>query len=311
MAKVVGPLQSEEAHGAFGKAIIFQGNTAKAYAEPYNPESASQLEHRHFFADVTKITKALGATSRAVMVTNFGATWFQIIYGMAQRDDHDWYTDALTTYSGLDSAAKLQWEQNAPFDLTWFDAGETFYCLIRMIYKKIAYDGGDFGGLQLYTAYESEVAAAWWLGEESFMLAAQVRKTADQTVPTGVATRILYDTAMMVSAGMFDGSGSPGIVTITQPGLYWLKHQTMVDEPGTDNFLFQFVKNGGVVLASDEGDMPTNDIAKPFRFETICNLDADDTVECQFKQWTGGNKGLLASGSYYPCFWVVRLGAQV
>ena len=311
MPKVVGPLFSEEAHGKFGNALIFQGVTVKTYKEPANPRSAAQVAHRDFFADVTKMLKACIGTGRDTLSLNFLETWFQFLYGEIEKDDQDFFADALVLYGSFSAGSKVEWDENAPFTLTFEAPGQVFFSVIRYVYDKIVYDGGELEGLQAYAETESLDAVLWWTGEETLMVGARVYNSLDQQITPGLWASLAFDTGVFGTAGMFDGVGSPGEIEIVANGLYKISTKAGGEFNVLSSVEWEILKNGAVDLISEEHGFDSVSAAEVLEMTVEADLLVGDVITVRMRASGGAPFYLLTQSNYYPYFSVIRLGASV
>lgn len=129
MAKVIGPLLSQEASGTVGKSITFARrrgqNIARGYATPSNPQTDNQIIVRIRFA-------AVGITTRRIRSTDWTydaetLTWIEF-YRSRVRTGEVWnsrlnseqlgpnganYDTALVEFLALDPAVITLWENEA------------------------------------------------------------------------------------------------------------------------------------------------------------------------------------------------------
>lgn len=126
MAKVIGPLFSQEARGQFGKSLVFTRrrgqNIVRGYAIPSNPQTADQIKVRIILATVGLITKRVRATDWEYL--NNAQTWRQF-WGTRVTTGEVWnsalgkamlgpgnatHDAALVQYTALTDAQKLSWK---------------------------------------------------------------------------------------------------------------------------------------------------------------------------------------------------------
>ena len=129
MARIIGPLFSQEARGQFGKSVVFTRrrgqNVARGYVIPANPQTANQV--------AVRITLAIsGIVSRRVRATNWtyageANTWIQFWSGRVTTGEvwnsalvsamigpgRATYTAALAAYNALSAAEQLLWTNAA------------------------------------------------------------------------------------------------------------------------------------------------------------------------------------------------------
>ena len=129
MARVIGPLFSQEARGQFGQTVVFNRrlgqNTVRAYVVPANPQTDAQVAVRIILAAAGLITKAIratdwtyaGQTNTFIQFlrgrTRIGEVWNSAFSREMTGPSNANYNAALAQYTGLDAAVQALWQAAA------------------------------------------------------------------------------------------------------------------------------------------------------------------------------------------------------
>lgn len=162
MAKLKGPLYSEEARGKFGSNVVFNQRKGQAVARrlviPANPKSAGQTTARNIVRITGALQKWVNATAlkaptqtlldkaRIAAITPASQTWNSYLTGTIAGVGQVNYDAAVAAYSALTAPQKTAWGDAAaaltPVILdvgqtvagggagTAIDAGEVFFIYI-------------------------------------------------------------------------------------------------------------------------------------------------------------------------------------
>ena len=129
MAKLIGPLFSQEARGAFARSIVFNRrrgqNIARSYVVPANPQTANQIAQRIRLAVGGLITRAVRATDwtyAGQMQTwiefwrgevREGEVWNAAMVGAMMGPGNATYIARLAQYEALDANVQALWVAEA------------------------------------------------------------------------------------------------------------------------------------------------------------------------------------------------------
>jgi len=158
MVKVANPLGGPEAHGRIGQSIIFQGTTAKAYAEPVIKKVQGQLDAQDRFQSVTKMIRELKAWGRGALQAMLGVRWYPLIY----REICNYWGDAETIFNAFSEGNKTDWRQQAPYQFTKLDCGLVFFACAYAINEVSILHSYEFFGNQQPTGNNANVANGLW-----------------------------------------------------------------------------------------------------------------------------------------------------
>lgn len=304
MVKVVLPLGSEQARGGFAKYVIFQGQTAKKWRAPSDPKSDGQLLVRQFFADVSKMIRAAGLVTKGYFRENIGERWFSTLYGLIKRDEQQFYANALDEFDGFSSGDKESWADNAPFNLTWGDPGQLFFCMVRFLYALWTYQVKEMYGLEEYTSAQSDDARLWWTGMEVAMSGVKLKQSSTQLMTADQDNVMSFDVSEFASPGMLDGSGPWSEVVIVQGGVHNIIGYVELAADDQE-FTFKVLKNGTDIVCRsfDVGSAFGN---RPKRIVDVIEVVAADTLKLLLMPEGGNNVT-----AFKTLFEVVRLGPRI
>lgn len=134
MAKVTGPLFSQEASGQFAKTAVFARrrgqNVVRAYVIPSNPRSAAQIIVRISLAATGIVTRRVNATKWTYAgqtsswieflrtLTRTGEVWNSAFVRLMQGPGRATYIAALAQYTALDAGVQTAWDTAAETAIT-------------------------------------------------------------------------------------------------------------------------------------------------------------------------------------------------
>lgn len=144
MAKLIGPLHSDEARGQFAKTVVYNRrrgqNIARAYVRPSNPNTLLQQASRIILGVAGVINRAINGqtwmyatetVSWSVFLTTkarVGQVWGSVISSRLIGTGHAFYTTAMAEYVALTDPQKLLWKTAAELvttGLSDYVVGET------------------------------------------------------------------------------------------------------------------------------------------------------------------------------------------
>lgn len=165
---MIAPLGGSEAHGALGKAVIYQVRNVKIFATPRNPKSIDQSSNRDKFSDIGGIVATAGRRARETLRTTFGAYWNSRFLKQIMLDASGYYAEALQEWAALDEPTKAGWEAVAPYlAVKTLTPGQLFFMLAIGAYGD---NEGIFGPLEAVYTPASAVANWWHAGLEGVAL---------------------------------------------------------------------------------------------------------------------------------------------
>jgi len=129
MAKLVGPLFSQEARGQFGKSVVFRRrkgqNIASSYVIPANPDSAGQRQARDYVRVTSAIVKSVNLltatpagenqTAKSFLTTlaTGALIWSNVLTNYIQGTSNSVISADFATYNGLGNSLQSQWNTAA------------------------------------------------------------------------------------------------------------------------------------------------------------------------------------------------------
>lgn len=172
MAKVYLPLGSQTAHGKFLGIIVYKGTSVQLYDVPTDPRTDAQIDVRHFFADVTKVYRALGLWGRAAAKSSFGPRWFSLIYKRLAQDGRAIIAPWVVQWDALTEPQRQEWRDASPYVATWSDPGFIFYlCVWGLCTYFLATVSTTWElTLGMYGVYDGQ--ADWWARDLSGVVGA-------------------------------------------------------------------------------------------------------------------------------------------
>lgn len=129
MAKVIGPLLSQEASGQFAKSLVFNRrrgqNVVRTYTVPANPQTDNQVAQRIRFAIGGLVAKAVSYTEWTyagevetwvqfwMSRVKTGEVWNSALVGAMMGPANATYLARLAQYEALDDATQTLWQNAA------------------------------------------------------------------------------------------------------------------------------------------------------------------------------------------------------
>lgn len=158
MPKVTYPLGSEEAHGAVGQSLIFQGGTVKAWRAPVIKKTPAQLGAQDKFQSVNKMMKVISLWGRGSLQAMLGQRWYSQIY----KEIVDHWDEAEIAWDDLSSEHQAEWLESAPYPGTVLDCGKTFYICAYGIDAVCHRLGWNFFGVWLPEGTNAAAVRLFW-----------------------------------------------------------------------------------------------------------------------------------------------------
>lgn len=144
MAKVIGPLQSFEARGQVGKALVYTQRRGQSivrqYQVPANPQSPDQVVVRISFAvcgrvasrvrigDWNYATQSMSWIEFLTQRLRVGEVWNSVLVRLMLGSERAFYLSTLVLWEALDEAEMMPWETAAlasPVSLLPYTRGGT------------------------------------------------------------------------------------------------------------------------------------------------------------------------------------------
>lgn len=182
MVKVTLPLGSEAAHGAVGKAIVFQGTMARQYVTPQDTKTAAQLDIRNVFRVSTKLLSRCGDFPRAVFRKEFGGRWFTFLSGRVSGNWNGAYQTAVTEFDTFPEGLRNEWDAFSPYLPGTVGMGRAFYGLIATCYSSCLYGSGKLWGISQWGMAEAALALSWWTDEVAQVFLPGLYDDADERI---------------------------------------------------------------------------------------------------------------------------------
>jgi microcystin-dependent protein len=131
------------------------------YVLPRDPRTGLQVDQRHFFYDVTKMTRSAGALARAAFRTWLGSRWFTAFFEFATTEPNGAWDFYAAIYDVFSDEEKVVW-QDAPYLATWSDPGLIWFCVANMAYYAGAQFGCVFGINHGFYPHDPAIIRDWW-----------------------------------------------------------------------------------------------------------------------------------------------------
>lgn len=206
MAKVYLPMGYPIQSGNQFENVVYQGGIVRVYTLEKDPRSDAQIENRRFLSDVTKVRSTLGIWGKGACRSIMGAHWGTVIFQVIKADVETWWSGALAEWEDFSEENQEAWRTASPYQATFSDVGQIFFCVQRVIYRALFFWGGAGWGAAEWEETQSAQALAWWLEDGSnFLHFGKYDETELSGVLTGTwnSTEIAesYMGACLVSAG--------------------------------------------------------------------------------------------------------------
>jgi hypothetical protein len=162
MATVYLPMGYPTLSGSEFEYLIYQGNMVRMYTIPTDPRSDAQLVQRKFLSDVVKVRKCLGLFGKGACRTALGPTWQSVLYQIIKADVGEWWSAALDEWDSFGEVNQEAWRVASPYQATYNDVGQIYFCLTRVIYRALLHYTGIAWGAEEWAEDESAAALVWW-----------------------------------------------------------------------------------------------------------------------------------------------------